>query len=82
MSGIRVLAVDDCPTALVGLRRVLEPDRDIEAVGDAINGEEALSRAEQLSPDMAGLRDVATVTARQAEFIKQSDNTSERRCGK
>ncbi len=52
LSRIRVLVVDDYPAVLVGLRRVLELDRGIEVVGEAVNGEEALCKAEQLSPDV------------------------------
>ncbi len=52
MSRIRVLVVDDYPAVRVGLRRILELDRDIDVVGEAVDGEEALSKAAHLCPDV------------------------------
>jgi len=49
---IRVLLVDDHGIVLEGLRRVLESDRDIEVVGMARNGSEAVAIAASLSPDV------------------------------
>ena len=50
---IRVLIVDDQILARLGLKAILESERDIEVVGEAGNGREALERAVALSPDLA-----------------------------
>lgn len=52
MKSIRVLLVDDHQVVREGLKRMLDLDADIEVVGEAASGEEALTRAEQLSPDV------------------------------
>jgi DNA-binding NarL/FixJ family response regulator len=49
---IHVLLVDDHQVVLEGLRRILELDEEIEVVGEARNGHEAISKAIQLSPDI------------------------------
>ncbi len=51
-SPIRVLLVDDSVLALVILRRILSSAPDIEVVGTAINGREALGLIPQLQPDV------------------------------
>jgi len=50
--GIRVLLVDDHLVVRQGLRRMLELERDMEVVGEATNGEEALDRIPIHSPDV------------------------------
>jgi len=52
LKSIRVLLVDDHQVVREGLRRMLDLDKDIEVVGEAASGEEALTRVEQLSPDV------------------------------
>lgn len=52
MKPIKVLLVDDHQVAREGLRRMLELDKGIEVVGEAASGEEALTQAPQLSPDI------------------------------
>ena len=52
MKSIRVLLVDDHQVVREGLKRMLDLDKDIEVVGEAVSGEEALSKTEQLSPDV------------------------------
>jgi DNA-binding NarL/FixJ family response regulator len=47
---IRVLLVDDHPTVRQTLRRALEVHSNIEVVGEAGDGEEALVRVEHLQP--------------------------------
>ena len=47
---IRVLLVDDSPMALAVLRRILESSPDIEVVGTAPNGREALKLVLRLRP--------------------------------
>ncbi len=49
---IRVLVVDDSPTARSLLRAILDSDPDIRVVGEATNGEEAIAMAKQLHPDL------------------------------
>ena len=49
---IRVMLVDDHPVVTKGLRRMLEDLRDLEIVGEASDGVEAVAAAEQLEPDV------------------------------
>ena len=52
MPAIRVLLVDDYQVVLDGLQRMLELDETIEVIGTAQSGEEAISKATALSPDV------------------------------
>lgn len=47
---IRVLLVDDSPTAIAVLKKLLSTSADIDVVGTAKNGEEALARVLALDP--------------------------------
>lgn len=49
---IRVLLVDDHPMVLKGLRLFLQTQEDMEIVGEASNGEEALQAVEVHRPDV------------------------------
>ena len=49
---IRVLVVDDHSVVREGLRRILAADRDIQVVGEAGSGEEAVAKAASLRPDV------------------------------
>ena len=49
---IRVLLVDDSPIALLSINRILDTTSDIEVVGRAANGEEALALIPKLNPDV------------------------------
>jgi DNA-binding NarL/FixJ family response regulator len=49
---LRVLLVDDHMLVRAGLRSVLEGRPDIEVVGEAATGEEAVALAERLKPDV------------------------------
>ncbi len=67
MQAVRVLLVDDYQAVLEGLQRMLAMNDTIEVVGIARNGEEAISKAMALSPDvitmdiqMCGLDGIAT----------------------
>ena len=52
---IRVLLADDHPTLRVGLKVLLEQAPDIEVVGEAHTGPEALAQIEELRPDVVVL---------------------------
>lgn len=52
MSQIRVLLADDHDLFRRGLAEVLEEEEDIEVVGQARDGREAVQRAEELRPDV------------------------------
>jgi DNA-binding NarL/FixJ family response regulator len=49
---IRLLIVDDQELVRTGFRLFLETQRDIEVVGEADNGEEAIELARELQPDV------------------------------
>lgn len=49
-SRVRVLLVDDHTMVRQGLRSVLESYSDIEVIGEAVNGKEAVAMANQLCP--------------------------------
>jgi DNA-binding NarL/FixJ family response regulator len=49
---IRVLIVDDHELFRKGLQMVLEAEPDIEVVGEASDGNEAIAKAEETSPDV------------------------------
>jgi DNA-binding NarL/FixJ family response regulator len=49
---IRVLVADDQPLVRTGFRMILEERPDLELVGEAANGEEAVALARQLDPDV------------------------------
>lgn len=52
MAPIRVVVSDDHPVVRSGIRHVLEREPDIEVVGEAANGIEALRLAMDLAPDV------------------------------
>lgn len=49
---VRVLIVDDHQVVRRGLRTFLEIQEDIEVVGEAVDGDEGVARAEELRPDI------------------------------
>src|SRR5439155_27133496 len=57
----RVLIVDDQALVRAGFRMILDAQEDIEVVGEASNGEEAVAEALRLRPDVV-LMDVRMPT--------------------
>lgn len=64
---IRVLLVDDHKIVRDGLRSLLAKQMDIEVVGEAENGREALDQARELRPDVVvmdiGMRELSGIEA-------------------
>ncbi len=58
MKMIRVLIVDDHTLVRDGIRALLSLVADIEVVGEAANGKEALEKVKELAPDVV-LMDLA-----------------------
>jgi len=48
----RILLVDDHPMMRHGMRQILELEDDLQVVGEAGNGQEALDQIESLQPDL------------------------------
>jgi DNA-binding NarL/FixJ family response regulator len=49
---VRILIVDDHEAVRKGVRAILRSRPDLEVCGEAINGEEAVAKAEELKPDL------------------------------
>lgn len=49
---INILIVDDSPTEIQLLKALFEAEKDMHVVGSALNGEEAITLAEKLKPDI------------------------------
>ena len=49
---IRVLVVDDHPVVRRGIKSLLAEENDIDVVGEATNGKEAIQQVDQLHPDV------------------------------
>jgi two-component system response regulator NreC len=52
MDRIKVLLADDHPLVRSGISKLLEGEEDILVVGEAADGEEAVTKAEQFTPDV------------------------------
>jgi NarL family two-component system response regulator LiaR len=76
-SAIRVLVADDHAIVRKGIRALLATEPDIEVVGEAENGREAVTEVERLQPDVIlmdlvmpevdGIEAIRRITARQPE---------------
>ena len=49
---IRILLADDEELVRTGLRMILRSEPDLEIVGEAVNGEDALRKVSELGPDV------------------------------
>lgn len=49
---IRVMIVDDHPLVIQGLRRIIEGEKGLQVVAEVNDGEQAVSRASALQPDV------------------------------
>ncbi len=58
MSKLRILIVDDHGVVRAGIRSLLDTETDMEVVGEAARGEEALEKVRKLHPDLV-LMDIA-----------------------
>ena len=75
---IRILVVDDQPMVRRGLRMFLSLDADLEIVGEATNGYEAINLVDTLNPDII-LMDLMMPQMNGIEataFLRQNANTS------
>jgi DNA-binding NarL/FixJ family response regulator len=52
VTGIRVVLADDQPLVRAGLRRIIEADSEIDVVGEAADGPEAIAQVLSSSPDV------------------------------
>lgn len=70
MEKIRVIIADDHTVVREGTRALLEKEADMEVVGEAADGEEAVSLIERLKPDVAIL-DIAMPKLSGIEVTRQ-----------
>lgn len=70
MKKIRVLIADDHVIVREGLRAILEAQTDIEVLGEATNGDEAVKKAKELQPDIV-LMDITMPGTDGIEATKQ-----------
>ncbi len=70
MSTIRILLVEDHVVVRQGTRQLLEREQDLEVIGEAGDGEEAVRLASQLKPDVI-IMDVAMPKLSGIEATKQ-----------
>lgn len=70
MSKIRILLADDHAILRAGLVRLLNEESDIEVVGEADNGREAVQKVQELHPDIV-LMDIGMPVMNGMEATKQ-----------
>lgn len=69
MGKLKILIVDDYPIFRVGLRAILSKLHDLEVVGEAENGQDAIEKARQLKPQLI-LMDLAMPIMNGIEAIR------------
>ena len=52
MPGIRIMIVDDHEVVRTGLKAILEPEEDLEVVGEAASGDESVEKVPLLDPNL------------------------------
>lgn len=67
---IRVMIVDDHPVFLAGVVSLLESSPEIEVVGEAYNGEQAITLAREIKPDLV-VMDINMPGMEGIEAVKQ-----------
>ena len=72
---ITVLLADDHRVFLDGLRLLLETKSDIKVIGEALNGREAMQKAQELKPDLV-IMDIAMPELNGIEAARQICNLS------
>ncbi len=75
MEKISIIIADDHPTFREGLRRLLGDEKELEVVGQAVDGEEAVNLSRDLHPDVA-IVDVSMPKLGGIEAIKQIKESS------
>ena len=75
MTSIRILLTEDHSLVRAGIRALMEAQPDMEVVGEASNGEEAMEKARELRPDvvvmdlvMPGIGGMAATRRMKEEF--------------
>ena len=53
---IRILIVDDSPTEVSIIKHIIEPEKDMEVIGVARNGKEAVEILKQLNEQYSPLK--------------------------
>ena len=69
-SKIKILIVDDHPVVRKGIRALLATETDLEVIGEAVDGEQAVALYQELNPDLL-LLDLIMPKVNGIEVIKK-----------